>query len=277
MELIRKKGVTLIELLIALAVSSLLIAALYRTFIGQHKTYLVQEQVVDMQQNVRVAIQRMMGEIRMAGFGNIAGFLNLFGGVNGFAQVITPSSDTITVIGGLKQIRRANGDPILISSGSGNQVTLNYASDEFDKPGHQYISIGGLETHTVIKRNVRELTLGAPLQFRHPPGTPIFKVQAVTYSLGVSGGKSVLRRNENTGGGAQPMAENIDSLKFEYFDAGGALLGLPMADPGNIRMVRVTVTAKTKEPDPDYRAGDGFRRRQIASNIQVRNTGLSFE
>ena len=43
------KGVTLVELMIALMMSSILIAALYRTFIGQQKTYTVQEQVVDMQ------------------------------------------------------------------------------------------------------------------------------------------------------------------------------------------------------------------------------------
>ena len=37
------KGVSLIELLVALVVSAILIAGLYRTFIGQQKTYTVQE------------------------------------------------------------------------------------------------------------------------------------------------------------------------------------------------------------------------------------------
>ena len=271
----RENGVTLIELLIALVISSLLIAALYRTFIGQQKTYVVQEQVVDMQQNVRVAIHQMMREIRMAGFGNVSDFLDLSGGVNGFTRVITPSANAVTVVGGLKQIRRSNGDPIVVSSASGNQITLNYATDEFDKPGHQFISIGGLESNTVIKRSVRVLTLNNPLQFNHPPGTLIFKIQAITYTTGISDGRSVLRRNENTGGGAQRLAENIENIQFEYFDANGTLLALPIANPGIIRMVRVTVTARTNDSDPDYKGGDGFRRRQIASNIQVRNMGLS--
>ena len=65
------KGVTLIELLIALVISSIVIAALYRVFISQQKTYTVQEQVKDMQQNARQSINRMMSEIRMAGFGNV--------------------------------------------------------------------------------------------------------------------------------------------------------------------------------------------------------------
>ena len=69
------KGLSLIELLVALVVSSILTAAVYRTFISQQKTYVVQEQVVDMQQTVRTAIGRMMREIRMAGYGNVAAIL----------------------------------------------------------------------------------------------------------------------------------------------------------------------------------------------------------
>ena len=71
----KAKGITLIELLIALVISSILIAGIYRTFIQQQKSYATQEQVADMQQNVRVAINRMMREIRMAGFGNVQGVL----------------------------------------------------------------------------------------------------------------------------------------------------------------------------------------------------------
>src|SRR4030042_2304765 len=64
-----KRGLTLIELLVVLVISSILIAGIYRTFIGQQHTYTVQEQVVDMQQNVRMAINQMVREIRMGGFG----------------------------------------------------------------------------------------------------------------------------------------------------------------------------------------------------------------
>src|SRR4030042_614950 len=142
----KEKGVTLIELLIALVISGLLIAGLYRTFISQQKTYTVQEQVVDMQQNVRFAINRMMGEIRMAGFGNVGDVLGLVGGVNGFTQTITPGPNTITIVGGFKQIRRDHGDPILISSASGNTIILNYATDDFDGAAHGFISIGGVES-----------------------------------------------------------------------------------------------------------------------------------
>jgi prepilin-type N-terminal cleavage/methylation domain-containing protein len=265
------KGVTLIELLIALVMSSLLTAALYRVFIGQQKIYMVQEQVVDVQQNVRAAINRMMSEIRMAGFGNIENVLDLVGGVNGFSQVVTPAPNKITIVGGFKQIRRDNGSPILISSVSGNKIKLNYATDEFDGSAHRFISIGGIESTTVLQRDVRVLTLGSNLKLNHPENTPIFKIQAITYTTGLSNDIPVLKRNENTRGGAQPLADNIESIQFEYFDAQGK----PTANPPKIRMVKVTVTARTGTLDPQFKGGDGYRRRQVASNIYIRNMGLS--
>jgi len=281
----KNRGVTLIELLIALVISSILIAALYRTFIGQQKTYIVQDQVVDMQQNARVAISKMMRDVRMAGFGGVDSgvkdVLNLPGGVNGPIKRITtyPSStdkidndNSITIVGGFKQIRRDTGDPITVDSASGNTVTLDYTpnADEFNTPAKRFISIGGVESHK-FEINGKVLTLDNTLRVNHLKGTPIFKVQAITYDLGISGGKNVLRRDENTGGGPQPLAENIENLQFTYFDANG----VETANPADIRMVRLTVIARTSISDPDYKGGDGFRRRTIVSNIQVRNMGIS--
>ena len=60
-------GFTLIELMIALAVSLLALAAIYSTFLAQHKSYQVQSEAADMQQNIRAAMYYMQREIRMAG------------------------------------------------------------------------------------------------------------------------------------------------------------------------------------------------------------------
>ena len=101
----KNDGVTLIELLIALAVSAFVMAGLYRTSIGQQKTYTVQDQVVDVQQNVRAAVDRMTREIRMAGYRK--DLLATAGNISGFTSIITPgnnvnhvgkSDDQITVI-----------------------------------------------------------------------------------------------------------------------------------------------------------------------------------
>lgn len=63
-----QKGFTLIELVIALVISSIVIVAIYDTFISQEKVYTIQEQISEMQQNLRVGLGRMVNEIRMAGY-----------------------------------------------------------------------------------------------------------------------------------------------------------------------------------------------------------------
>jgi prepilin-type N-terminal cleavage/methylation domain-containing protein len=177
----KNRGVTLIELLIALVISGILIAGLYRGFIGQQKTYTVQEQVTDMQQNVRVAINKMMREIRMAGFGKVGDVLSQPGGVNGFTEVITPNSGDITIVGGFKQIRRDNGDAITVDSASGNTITLDYTpnADEFNTEAKRFISIGGVESNK-FQISGKVLTLNSDLKLNHAKGIPIFKIQAIT-------------------------------------------------------------------------------------------------
>jgi len=61
-------GFTLIELLVVIAISGVLLTAIYSAFQWQHKNYHVQEQVAEMQQNLRAAMDIMSMEIRMAGY-----------------------------------------------------------------------------------------------------------------------------------------------------------------------------------------------------------------
>jgi len=62
-----KNGFTLIELLIAMAITGIVSAAIYTAFQSQQKSYLTQDQVAEMQQNLRAAMDIMVREIRMAG------------------------------------------------------------------------------------------------------------------------------------------------------------------------------------------------------------------
>jgi type IV pilus assembly protein PilW len=62
------KGFTLIELMVALAVSSILMAGIYTTYITQLKSHLTQQLLVEMQQNLRGSMQLIEREIRMAGY-----------------------------------------------------------------------------------------------------------------------------------------------------------------------------------------------------------------
>ncbi len=58
----------MIELLIAMAISAIVMMAIYSTYESQQKAYVMQEKVVDMQQNIRAGMYLMAREIRMAGY-----------------------------------------------------------------------------------------------------------------------------------------------------------------------------------------------------------------
>jgi type IV pilus assembly protein PilW len=63
-----EQGFTLVELLVTIVVASVVLAGIFSTFYSQHTSYLNQEQIVSMQQNLRVAMYLMERDIRMAGY-----------------------------------------------------------------------------------------------------------------------------------------------------------------------------------------------------------------
>ncbi len=197
-------GLTVVELMITLLIGTLLLGALFQTFLGQQKAYAVQEQVVDTQQNARAAIDQMTSEIRMAGYRR--DILTSLGNINGFTQLITPLNNA------------------------------NYV-------GH----------------NDDQITI-------------IIADKAITYKLQPDSNGPILVRDENTGAGGQLMAENVENLQLRYTLSDGTVTDSP-ANPGAIRMVQVTVTARARMADPDLGA-DGYRRRELTTRIQVRNLGL---
>ena len=63
-----ERGFSLVELLIAMTIGLIILTALSSTFLMQRKIYDVQEQVAEMVQNARAAMDMMTREIRMAGY-----------------------------------------------------------------------------------------------------------------------------------------------------------------------------------------------------------------
>jgi len=275
-----RKGMTLIELLVALTISGVLLAGAYRTFISQQHTFTVQDQVVDMQQNVRLAINRMTRELRMAGFGRMDDAF--FGKVNGkgggkvhgiFENIVIPGGggNSVTVVGAYQAITTLSANAPMGSGTSDNPISLNDVSG-FDTGSKQYISINGVESHQILKitGNQIEFKAGETLSADYLAGDPVFLVVAITYSRGQdSEGKWCLMRDDHLGAGPQPVAENVESLQFAYLDANG---NPNPANPADIRMIQVNIVVTTDKADPDLaKAGDGLRRRTLASNIQLRN------
>jgi prepilin-type N-terminal cleavage/methylation domain-containing protein len=64
------KGITLIELLVALLIFGMAGAGIYRLFVGHSTAYVIQEQVAEVQQDVRGAAELLTRDLRMAGYKN---------------------------------------------------------------------------------------------------------------------------------------------------------------------------------------------------------------
>lgn len=63
-----QKGFTLAEMMVAVAISGIVLAGVYTAFIAQRQSYDAQEQVTDVQQNTRAAMYMMTRDIRLAGY-----------------------------------------------------------------------------------------------------------------------------------------------------------------------------------------------------------------
>lgn len=166
MEIKAKKGITLIELLVALAIGGIIIAGIYRVFIAQGKAYAVQDQVVETQQNIRSTMEILLRDLRMAGFD---------GDNTPLTTSITPGANTITIfyerngavrqtsysLDGTSRLMRnqvppeippseAGGDPILTNV---NAINFTYGIDTdnpLDGMVNSWVSAGAVGTSRII-------------------------------------------------------------------------------------------------------------------------------
>jgi len=226
-----KKGFTLVELMITMAISGILVAAIYSVYTLQQKTHTAQDQVVEMQQNIRAAVLTMVQELRMAGY-----------------DPTSSAGATIT---------------------SANKSSISFQQDL-------------TEDGDVIDAN-ENITYGFS-DADHTDGL-------VDNTAGIA----ALRRD--TGGGLQPIAENIQAIEFQYRDRDNNILTVPVGTPSEIRTITISILARAARQDARFSndnvytpasgvawdlngdatgnaANDAYRRRLLTTTVQCRNMGL---
>jgi len=180
----RKAGFTIIELLVTLSISSVLIAAAYRTFTSQHKVYHVQNEVMEMQQGVRVAMDILVRDIRMAGFSSTVSL-----------------SDPIA-INPVEEGMRNGTDSIAVQyQYNGVERTITYfVDDDMDEPHliRSVVEAGNELSADPLSNNIRDLQLtygmdldsdGIVDQWQETPAGLDDKVIAVGISVQVRSAK----------------------------------------------------------------------------------------
>jgi len=196
-----QQGVTLVELMIGAVVAAIIIAAGYAVLTSSSKALTTNEQTVETQQNVRVAMEFLFRDIRQAGFG-------MNGPVGNCPTAVVPAdnntggwdrgSDRISLVVPVGNPMGTATDPPWILNndttiGSGLPLALpsaiavtNMASEaggSLTTPPAT-ISIGGAITTTVTAAagaNLTVPTVGLPTAMKR--NSPIYLLQCITYQI----------------------------------------------------------------------------------------------
>jgi type IV pilus assembly protein PilW len=170
------RGLTLIELLVALTIGMIILGALTATFVLQRKAYSTQEQVIEMTQIARAAMDMIGREVRMAGYFNSANPMQRDSSADPYFVGIPAADSRLEILADL--------------DGDGNTEDTN---------------------------------------------------ERIIYTF--DSANRMIRRN--TGGGAQPFAENIQAFSFMYLDGNDN----PVTTDASIRKIRLSITARTIKSD----------------------------
>ncbi|MDL1975511.1 MAG: PilW family protein [Deltaproteobacteria bacterium] len=277
------RGFTLIELLISMALSGIVMSAIYTLFISQSRSYSIQEQVSEMQQNARVAMDRIVRDVRMAGYGVVdddEAFVigNIDYDYNKSDDFQTNNDPHRLNADGIV-IRRADGPPIDIITHSGK--TLSVCSPSNFKAGKILTITAGNNYQTIEATQIAETSATpcpsccasgkcdkinfSPGQsaYNNPgglgdgdwkDGTAALFVETAYFIDVKSDGSPVLKRSIN-GQPAQTLAENIEDLQIAYQLSGDATWYdtlSPTQQVQDIRSVRINVLARTDKMDPHF-------------------------
>lgn len=244
-----ERGFTLIELMISLLITSVIVAAGYTILTATHKATIANEQAVGTQQNVRVAMELIARDIKLAGFRMLSSPNVPVGGVGSdcapgsTASAISPTdadpasnndkgADSLALVVPKSDPSWTLAGAVPLASTSFNTITLSAAAvtsmkAEGMKDGSSaYVSIGGVVTLPVTSSTGATITLGTSTNFpvTFPSGTPVHLLQCVKYFVGTTTaacgnvGPCLLRKVDS---GTDPavttnIVDGVEDLQFAY-------------------------------------------------------------
>lgn len=275
----QQNGFSLIELMIAMAISGIVLVGIFGAHQDQLRTSITQERIVDMNQNLRTAMYIIERDLRMGG-ANPTG--------DAPAGIITAQANVLVIA--------------MDDGGTDNIITnaSNALNDNADNDGDGLVDEGsdGLD-------NDGDGLIDEEDEAEWYDGDATDQGEVVRFDLD-SGN---LRRRFNSAGSDDPtaapvntrhIARNIEALNFVYLDGADPPNVIPVPVTGSdletIRSVQVTIVARaganvavlarkttdnTVYNDPqgtvilDKSASpDQFRRQMVTTTIKCRNMGI---
>lgn len=220
------RGFTLIELMISVAIFSVVSIAAFGVLSASQKTATMNDQTVQIQRNVRLAMDLISRDLRMAAYGNPAA-----GAVAGCAQQLNAADNAVGADAGPDSISIVTIDQqigtLQNAFTGGNAITVSNlisgvaASDVIALEGAFVASLTAPPAGNVLTLST------SPGSSVFPVGTAVLRLACVTYQVTGADGKvggtgtvfapfQLLRNTTATAGNAVPIVDSIEDLQLAY-------------------------------------------------------------
>jgi prepilin-type N-terminal cleavage/methylation domain-containing protein len=309
----QQRGMTLAEVLVAMAIFAIIFVAALMIYDRSNKVFKTGVESAELQQNTRVAFDKMLQEIRMAGYDyDRDGFPTAAGEAQQpDEQIEYAGTGAITL--------RANLDFDEPGTDRGRETALESPHSQFPvvTTGNDEIVTYALESQTgknpdtiTFFADVTDGTTAKRQSYPGPGGAKEDKIEIKNVDLCTGGCNNppytLLRITLDEKGQPvrTPLANNIRSMQFQYFsDASGAFAlnitdpgggqydpedpgasALPRAERSRIRGIGVTIVGMSEAPDFNYfdaaeplntAAADftNYRKYRLETLVVARNLG----
>ena len=242
-------GFTLLELLISMTIGLVVLGSVFSSFTTQKKSYELQEQITVMEQNIRVPLDFITRELRNAGYNPTEDL------TTGTSVGLVPGTDSgVTTTININSIRMLSN-----LDGAGADDIIGTVDDNSDTTG--------------TNETVRYSFTG-----EDSDGDGVLDGGEDTDGDGILDAGDIQRNG-------QPLVQNITALTFTYYDSDGNTIATPITGTSlaNIRVVQVSITARTEREDLTFMSGSDIdgdpnngtcRTRTITAKVRTRNIGL---
>ena len=263
-----QSGVTLIELLIAAALASLVVTAVTQFYVKEHYGLTQQMDASEVQQNLRSAVQEMTDQIRMTGYGL----------PRDMDPVVAKNSNPDTILfyyrkndSSMAELTQAMANPldplrcVGFNLADFKNNTWAYIFDPTTKSGEFFYM-------SSVDHGTQEIThpLGT-LTKSYPVGSEVIALEIISYYIDrTTPTKPTLMRSRQ-GEGAVVFSEMVDSLQFSYQLTSGVWQDAPAAGR-LVRAVKVSLCALGKGDTDGVLKGE--RVRKLSTQVNIRNLAM---
>ncbi len=275
----RQGGFTLIEMLVVMAILGIAMTVVYNVFLSSQRTIYTQDEIIDVQQNLRISAELISREIRMAGLlipdsatpisnASTATLLELqvASATGEYARIAT---DTLlsTTVTSTDNIAFTIAQAAMVSQFALNDKVRIYRPASGSEPASAEYTVATNPTGTTLNLSgftTPDLQINASdMIVKVAAGSP--NPNTIRYTLN----SNQILRTVN-GGTSQVVADNIVDLQFVYILTDGTRTNAPTTF-NNIRSVQISIDGQNLRTDA-FNNNTNVRPRQLSTLVKIRNT-----